>query len=389
MKAVCQVVPHYVPAVKFGGVVKVGHAISRELHARGIRVTVVTSNLKDAASFLPRLSGKSVRVDGVDVYYERVMGSKYWGFAPFAILRLWREIGAADLTLLHFHYQFLTLLGAWVARLRRRPYIVFTHGSLRRESIGARGTARKSFYLRFFEMANLRRAKLVVFNSEEEQAASIALNNAVVIGNGVARDDLSSSPRGTFRGRHNIADDECVFLFLGRIAEGKGIPLLLRAFASEFSKADKCRLVIVGAGERGYDREIDALAKELQIEERVFRPGFLEGEDKFSALQDADVYVLPSQGEGLSMAMLEAMYALLPVIVTPSVGLAARIEKLGCGIVVDNDVRSLAAAMRRLHDSPTERREMGQAARVVVDREFTWPAIVDTLLERSGMWESL
>ena len=165
-----------------------------------------------------------------------------------------------------------------------------------------------------------------------------------------------------------------VYLFLGRIDAGKGLDLLLPAFKKLLQVSGDSHLVLAGADERGYEAQVRHLAEELGLASRLTLTGLITGQDKLAALQDADVFVLPSRSEGLSIAMLEAMYMGLPLVVTDRVGLWREVEKNRCGLVVPYDESSLAVALQRMAAAP-DRREMGQQGRQLVASGYTWDKI--------------
>lgn len=93
-----------------------------------------------------------------------------------------------------------------------------------------------------------------------------------------------------------------VFLGAGRLCEEKNFPLLLRAFAIVSRKLDA---VLIIAGEGPLLEELRKIVSELGIEDRVSFAGFLK--NPFSAMANADVFVLSSLYEGLANVIIEAM----------------------------------------------------------------------------------
>jgi glycosyltransferase involved in cell wall biosynthesis len=122
------------------------------------------------------------------------------------------------------------------------------------------------------------------------------------------------------------------------------------------------------------------MIQRLNLSNQVTLTGLLTGPDKLSALQDADVYVLPSRSEGLSIAMLEAMYMGLPVIVTNRVGLWREIAEKKCGYVVSRDEGMLTEALLRMANN-SERARMGMNGKALVKEKYTWDVIARNLME--------
>lgn len=118
------------------------------------------------------------------------------------------------------------------------------------------------------------------------------------------------SERQQARSSLGLPTDDLVYLFIGRLHVLKRIEFLLRAW-SKLPKGAPRRLLIVGDGP-----ERDALmtlATSLHLGDVRFEP---TTNDVVTYLKAADVFVLPSQHEGLSNALLEAMAVGLPAIVS-------------------------------------------------------------------------
>jgi glycosyltransferase involved in cell wall biosynthesis len=195
-----------------------------------------------------------------------------------------------------------------------------------------------------------------------------------VVPNGIDPQVFQELPKmNYFRQQHKL-EQAIIYLFLGRIDAGKGLDLLLPAFKKLLQVSGDSHLVLAGANERGYEAQVRHMAGELGLASRLTLTGLITGQDKLAALQDADVFVLPSRSEGLSIAMLEAMYMGLPVVVTDRVGLWREVEKNRCGLVVPFDEDSLAGALQRMAAAP-DRREMGQRGRQLVASGYTWDKI--------------
>ena len=156
-----------------------------------------------------------------------------------------------------------------------------------------------------------------------------------------------------------VADDDCVFLFVGRLDPVKGIATLLNAFSQMSGRSGKSLLLIVGDGMlRGM---VATAVAEL---ERVRWAGRLTGEALLTTYSMADVFVLPSV-EHWGLAVNEAMAAGLPVIASERVGCVDDLVIDGeTGLVIEADGPSpLADAMTRLANDAPLRLAMGVAAR--------------------------
>ena len=99
-----------------------------------------------------------------------------------------------------------------------------------------------------------------------------------------------------------------VILFLGRIAPIKNIELLLSAFKSVINRGHDVRLRLIGQMEKEYGVKILGMIKNLKLEKQVDIPGpIYDLKRKIQALEEADIFVLPSKREASPQARIEAM----------------------------------------------------------------------------------
>ncbi len=373
---ILQIVPHYVPAHRFGGPQRVAHSLGRALVRAGNDVVVCTTNLASREEDLETALDQPVEVDGVTVYYEPTQWSRYWGFSPALWRRIKKEMQRADVAFVHAHYQFANWAGARLARGAQVPYVVFAHGSLHQSGIAHQRSLLKKLYLRILEERNFHNALFLAFNATEEKTSSLYQNLGRVVPSGI--DPLEFSPLppvGAFRECYPKLKEKTLFLFLGRLdIRHKGLDLLLPAFAHLVKERPKAHLVLAGPEEDGSLSQLQQLLAQHQLHSAVTFTGLLAGAQKLAALQDADVFVLPSRFEGLSIALLEALYMGLPLLVTDQVGLCQEIQQIGAGVVVEPQLAGIARGLRTLGDPQTRARLRGRGKDLIL-RRYTWDAI--------------
>jgi glycosyltransferase involved in cell wall biosynthesis len=377
---IVQVISHYVPAYRFGGPLQVAHALGREMVARGHEVSVCCTNQLDPSRDLDVSVDEPVDVEGVQVYYERVPFLRRWGYSPRLGRRAAELVATADAVLVHAHFQYANWVGAKVARRARKPYMIFAHGSLKRASLQASSGLVKRLYLSLLERANLVEARHVAFNAEEEMEDSLFANRGIVLPNGIAPSDFGIlPPRGAFRSRNPEWEGRTVFLFLGRIdIRQKAVDVIVQAFARLASRDSTALLVLAGPSEGADTETVRAMIIERGLQSRVIFLGLVSGKAKLELLRDADVFLMPSRYEGLSIALLEAMASELPVILSDRAGLHRQVVRHGCGVVVQPEAESTAEAMNKMLD-PQFRASCGAAGRKLVLSEHTWPVIAAKL----------
>jgi glycosyltransferase involved in cell wall biosynthesis len=154
---------------------------------------------------------------------------------------------------------------------------------------------------------------------------------------------------------------------VARLSPEKDIANLLRAAALIVPSAPDFGLQIAGDGpQRG---ELTKLARSLGLENHVRFLG--EVSDVPALLKQARLFVLPSQTEGISLTILEAMACGLPVVATHVGGTPEVVEQGATGLLVPpRDPEALARALLRLWCNPVEGRDMGRAGRLRVEASF-------------------
>jgi glycosyltransferase involved in cell wall biosynthesis len=160
---------------------------------------------------------------------------------------------------------------------------------------------------------------------------------------------------------------------VGRLERVKDPLALVDAFAHGVGADPGNRAVFVGAGELA--TAVSARARELGLGDRVVLTGLIPRDEVFVLCAEADVFVSTSHGEGLPVAVLEAMAAGCPVILSdipPHRELAEGADFIP--FVPAGDVEGFAAAIRRFHEmSAQERATIGRRCRDHMAARFTLP----------------
>jgi len=191
-----------------------------------------------------------------------------------------------------------------------------------------------------------------------------------VIYNGIK--DIPRIPKGEktlLRTQWGLGPDKFVVATLGRLDPIKNLPMFLMALAIARRKNPSLQGLIIGDGP---ERErLETLVKRLGLEREVVFTGFRE--DAVRILQMADTFVLSSFSEGTSLALLEAMAAGLPCVVTDVGGNPEVVEDGQTGVVVPSeDVVKMAAAFSLLAENQDLACKMGRAARKRFEDHFTF-----------------
>lgn len=267
---------------------------------------------------------------------------------PF--IRLLRLCRRADV--IHAHSSkagFLTRLAALLGRRRQR--VVFTPHCW---SFWAAKGLERAFYV-LLERLAARWCRTIVAITEFERGTGLALGvgrseQYVVVPNGVDTDLFAAEPD----------PDHGRILFVGRLAPQKRPALALRSLAELERRAPGlARLEIAGDGE--LRDELQSLARELGIEDRVSFLGVRS--DVPDLLARAHCLLLTSGYEVCPTAVLEAMAAGVPVVVTPSGGIDELVRHGETGLITRDDPEQVAGALHELLRDPERAAALGAEGR--------------------------
>lgn len=368
---ILQVIPSFYPALAWGGPIQSTYSLCNALAQRNdVKLCVLTTDAS-GPKLNDRLKVKSTPTDfseGYRVYYcRRDLGSS---FSVTMLRRLLPMIRWADVVHLTAVYSAPTIPTLVVCKLLNKPVVWSPRGALQRWEYSSR-----PFLKRFWEMicnalCNKERVTLHVTSEKEklESLGRIGRASVVVIPNGV---DAFAWEREHSQGRAKSLR----LLYLGRLDRIKGIENLLAAVKESDSSVT---LVICGDGGNGYAGHLRALTHELGIADRVKFQGHVTGEEKARCFADSDVFVMPSFSESFGLSAAEALSHGLPVIVSKGTPWN-EVEKVGCGLRVDNTPQSLANAFSRIRQMPLE--EMGRRGREWMSREFAWDVIAGKMFK--------
>lgn len=360
-------------AVASGGPSRVAGVITSALAERGHDVTIGT---------LPRDS-ELVKVDP-RVRVEHVAGPirnpLNWLKAAKGIRRLASKV---DVLFVSGIWGPVDGLALRLANVRHVPVHTRICGMLE-DYILKRNPERKWIGRTFYMDHNLRRSTTLIVNTkiERDHVAALGFTTPIrVIPNGVVlpseSERLSREQVLRLLGLAFPATDK-VLLYLSRIHPKKGLHLLLEAATADLSKRPDWQLVVAGdffEGE-GYEEKIRKAAAESGMADRIHFVGEVAGEQKRAAFSMADLFVLPSESEGFSNAIIEAMSWSIPVIITEGCNFP-EVAEADAGWVIPAECGALRAALAEALAEDERRNAMGANAQKLVERGYQQSHVVD------------
>jgi glycosyltransferase involved in cell wall biosynthesis len=169
--------------------------------------------------------------------------------------------------------------------------------------------------------------------------------------------------------RFQIANNDFVVLYVGRLMLIKRPADLVKAFSLVLKSISNAKLVIAGEGPE--EANLKRLAIELDLEDRTTFAGFVTGLDLDALYARCDVFVLPSEVEAFGITILEAMAYQKPVIASNIGAFVEILQDHKTGIIVPvGAVDRIASAIIEVHADEYFKTEMGKQARAEVEKRF-------------------
>ena len=211
-----------------------------------------------------------------------------------------------------------------------------------------------------------RGVRALMYNSFEEQALIQGVSNnqsvpGVVVGVGSEIPERSNG--GRFRQKFEMRDRFAIYV--GRIDENKGCLELFEFFEHySASLVDGMHLVLVGTPHVA-----------IPTHPRIHHLGFLEDQDKYDAMAAAELLIMPSYLESLSMVALEAWAMGKPVLANAKCDvLQGQCIRSNAGLFYDN-FHEFTETMRAIDSGPSLQAALGRNGRAFFERNYAWPVI--------------
>jgi sugar transferase (PEP-CTERM/EpsH1 system associated) len=284
------------------------------------------------------------------------------GSVPQRIWRLARRLRVLRPDVLHTHNPQAHLHGAWAAKLARVPVVIHTrHGQDRvdRPALAVLSRVATAWTARFVAVSEASAGM-------SRELEGVPPSKLLVIHNGI---DLERFPaRGTAP-----AASRSRAVTVGRLDPVKDHASMLRAVRIVGDRIPDFRLDIVGDGP--CRTELEELRTALGLNDRVRFLGYHADVAPF--LSGADLFVLSSVSEGISIALLEAMASGLPAVATDVGGNREVILDGRTGhLTPAGSAEALADAIVRIASDPDAMERMGRASRRRVEEEFNLRQVV-------------
>lgn len=209
--------------------------------------------------------------------------------------------------------------------------------------------------------------RALIYNTIEER---VFLENLFGIGHipgavvGVGVDVPERVDLESFRRKNDLGTPYVVYL--GRVSKSKSCDRLLKYFVRyKERRRGPLQLVLVGRAEIPIPKRAD-----------IKGLGFVSEEDKFRALAGAELLLLPSQFESLSIVFLESLAMGTPVLCSGGSAVLRGHCLRSNGAIYYRNYAEFEASLELLLNSPDLRQAMGENGRAYVGRYYTWDRVV-------------
>jgi glycosyltransferase involved in cell wall biosynthesis len=308
-------------------------------------------------------------LEGIDLIALPCPLPRYYLFA-ITDRHIREKVAWADIVHLTGHWTLLNGLAYVYAKKLNKPYVVCPAGAL---GIFGRSRNLKKIYNCVIGLNIIRDAAACVAVAENEIAHfeqyGASPNRISVIPNGVDPTEFSAWDVPSFRAKFDLPDRPLI-LFMGRLNSIKGPDLLLDAYAAAEARARGYHLVFAGP-DGGLQETLKSRARKLGIEKNVHFVGHITGDSKASAYRAADLLVIPSRQEAMSIVVLEAGVSDRAVLLTDKCGFD-QVETVGGGRVVPATVDGLKSGLLALIADPQRLRSQGNILGKFVRQNFLW-----------------
>ncbi|MDA0747640.1 MAG: glycosyltransferase [bacterium] len=279
--------------------------------------------------------------------------------------------------LVHTWLYIANLYGGWAARLAGVPNVIVSQRGLGIDPVHG---PIKRLSLRVFNCLIAQFADHLITNARAvaEPMWNVGFDPAQtrIVYNGLDLDQhISDTQKETLKSELNIQPDQLLLGAIARIDPKKDLATMLRALAKVAQKHPGIRLLLIGGGFPEYQANLERLATDLNIQDRVSFLGFRS--DPLAVLSLCKISLLSSVTEGLPNAVLESMFLGKPVVATRVGGVPELIQDGIEGYLVPAENHE-AFANRILHllDNPDLIAQMGAAGKTRALKHFSVQTMV-------------
>ena len=359
------IVPSYKPAYVYGGPIESVAKLCEGLARRGHVVDVYTTTANGGGE-LNVCQGRKTDVDGVAVTYFRRITGDHTHISPALWKRLRSTVHTYDVVHIQSWWSILVIVSAMICHKRNARVIVSPRGMLSsyvmnsgnarlkwliHNSIGRRALGKSFFH--------------ATAASEYDECVGLIKNwEGYVLPNILSLPDLPVE---------KTVNTVFTLIYMSRIHPKKNLEVVFRAIS-------KLRMNVVlkvaGSGDAAYIDSLKALAHSLNIEDKIQWTGWMDRDQKFSALMQADLFILISRNENFANVVVESLHMGTPVLISREVALSEFVGKHDLGWLSSLDEENVTKKIEEAYTNRDKRSRIESNARASIARAFSEQTLI-------------
>lgn len=354
---------HLISSLKVGGAEALLVELIKDLQIKNIENCVIFFHTGSNLQKLKNLGVKCIQIKGLFKMYD-----------PVFLYRLYKQIKTINPDCIHSSLWAANFLGTIFSKILKIPNICTLHLGLNLKN------KKESFFRRILENFSVKKSykTIAVSNSIKNSFENLELQkNIEVIENGIKilpKKDYckarSNSSTGHSFWRKQVKGFEIykkiVIGSVGRFIKTKNHQLLIEAFSELRKFKENIELHLIGHGP--LEQNLKNLVSSLNLKNSV---KFINTNEARSFYKKFDIFVLPSEQEGLSIALLEALSEKLPVVVIGQNFEHEVITHEQTGLVINLSKKELISSLDRLISNIALAQEIGLNGYNLVEKKYT------------------
>lgn len=260
------------------------------------------------------------------------------------------------------------------------PFIITTHGTYSKPHAytGKRLIAKWLFELNYLKMAT----ECHILTPEEGTGLKKYGYNgrSFIAPNGFEKNDLPTQVNKNFFANQPFKN-RLIISTIAVLRQDKNIDLIIEAISMlPRNIQNQLAFVLIGPDYKGNAAKYKALAKKLHIEDCFYWMGPLYGDDKYNAMFSSDGYIMASDSEGFSMAIIDAMACGLPMILTSGCNMKY-LSNEKYYIMCEPYAQDIARAILEYFKLGDNRIALGKKAKQILEEQLYWEKIIPNMIE--------
>jgi glycosyltransferase involved in cell wall biosynthesis len=341
---------------------------------RTIQITKALSRLNCSCSILTLdigiTSELKKNLKNINLILLKCINKRFY-IPGFSLNIIKKYVKNSDMIHLMGHWTLINIIVYYYIKKFKKPYSVCPAGAL---PVYGRSKPLKFFFNLIIGKKIIRNANKCIAITENERndfySYKVSDQKIISIPNGINIEDYKSKNNQFFKKKYNISKK--FILFLGRLNHIKGPDILLKAFIDLKEKIQDYQLLIIGPDEGMLD-EMKERVKKSGNHNNIIFAGYVGGIEKSMAYHAAELVVIPSRQEAMSIVVLEAGITATPVVITDQCGFD-EIESVNGGVVVPATIEGVKSGMEAMLMDTDGLVDKGNNLKEFCNKYYTWNA---------------